>query len=96
MTGHCPHCGEPVMLVPIGTLIAIEQKGCSCDACPALIGPDDASTEPRTPRVPGSVPRSADPAATAIAYASDRHSEENPEYSTRFGGESTATPHSNR
>jgi len=32
------------MLVPIGTIIAIEEKGCSCDARPALIGPDDAST----------------------------------------------------
>ena len=96
MTGHCPHCGEPVMLVPIGTIIAIEEKGCSCDARPALIGPDDASTEPRTPRVPGSVQRSVDPAATAIVDASNGHPEEEPDYSTRFGGESTATPHSNR
>ena len=84
------------MLVPIGTIVVIEQKGCSCDARPALIGPDDAPAEPRTSRVPDSVQRSVDPAATAIAYASDRHSEGNPEYSTRFGGEPTATPHSNR
>ncbi|MEF8976917.1 MAG: hypothetical protein V5A21_11895 [Halapricum sp.] len=84
------------MLVPIGTIIAIEQKGCSCDASPALIGPDDTPAEPRTPRVPDSVQCSADPVATAIVDASDRHLEEDSEYSTRFGGESIATPHSNR
>jgi hypothetical protein len=84
------------MLVPIGTIIVIEQKGCSCDARPALIGPDDASTEPRTPRVPASVQRSVDPAATAIVDTSDGHPEEDPAYSTPSGGESTASPHSNR
>jgi hypothetical protein len=96
MTDHCPHCGEPVILVPIGTLVAIEQKGCSCDARPALIGPDDTPTEPRTPRVPDFVHRSVDPAARAIANANDGRSAEDHEYSTRFAGEPTATPHSNR
>ena len=96
MTGHCPHCGEPVMLVPIGTIVAMEQKVCSCDVQPALIGPDDAPAEPRISRVPDSVQRSVDPAATAIADASDGHPEEAPEYSTRIAGEPTATPHSNR
>ncbi len=84
------------MLVPIGILAAIKQKGCSCDATPELIGPDDAPTEPRTPRVSDSVQHSVDPAATAIADASDGHPEEAPEYSTRFASEPTATPHSNR
>jgi hypothetical protein len=84
------------MLVPIGTIIAIEQKGCSCDARPALIGPDDAPPEPRTRHVPDSVQHSIDPAATSIVDTSDGHLEENPEYSTRFAGEPTASPHSNR
>ena len=84
------------MLDPIGAIVAMEQKVCSCDAQPALIGPDDAPTEPHLVRVPDSVQRSFDPAATAIADASDGYPEEAPEYSTRFGGEPTATPHSNR
>ena len=96
MTGHCPHYGEPVMLVPISTLVASECQACSCDARPALIGPDDAPAEPRTSRVPDSVQRSVDPAATAIVDASNGHPEEEPEYSTRFGGEPTVTRSSNR
>ena len=96
MTGHCLSCGEPVTLVSISTLVTGELQACLCDVEPELIGPDDAPVEPHTSRVPDSVQRSVDPAATSIVDTSDRHSEENPEYSTRFGGESTATPHSNR
>ena len=96
MTGHCPNCGEPVTLVSISTLVTGELQACPCDAEPELIGPDDAPVEPRTPRVPGSVQRSVDPVATAIVDANNGHPEEEPEYSTRFGGEPTATPHSNR
>lgn len=35
-----PHCGEPVRLVPITTLVA-GAKACPCDVGPDLIGPDD-------------------------------------------------------
>ena len=40
VTGHCPHCGEPVMLVPISPLVAGALHGCPCDAEPTpRLGP---------------------------------------------------------
>lgn len=84
------------MLVPIGIIVAMEQKVCSCDARPALIGPDDAPTEPHLVRFPETSPHSDGPAATAIADASDSYVDKESEYSPRFAGEPTATSHSNR
>lgn len=41
VTGHCPHCGEPVRLVPVTRLVAGALSGCACDVHPDLVGPDD-------------------------------------------------------
>lgn len=84
------------MLVPIGTIVAVEQKVCSSDARPALIGPDDAPTEPNLVRFPESSRHIKGPAVTAIADASDSYVDEESEYSTRLAGGPTATSHSNR
>jgi hypothetical protein len=74
----------------------MEQKVCSCDARPALIGPDDAPTEPHLVRFPDSSQHIEGPAVTAIADTSDSYADEELEYSPRFAGEPTATHHSNR
>jgi hypothetical protein len=57
MTGHCPHCGEPVMLVPISTLVASERQARSCDVQPEPAGPVDHLPERQPSPVPTRQPR---------------------------------------
>ena len=96
MTCHCPHCGEPVRLVPITTLVAGEVQGCHCPTEPDLLGTDDDQ---------GCLPPTDSLAATDLkttldetgtAFESVRGLHDKDERSPRSTGESTATRSSNR
>jgi hypothetical protein len=97
MTGHCPHCGEPVVLVPISTLVASERHACSCDVQPALVGPDDPLPERQLSRLPEPPRRDQDIVASAIdAVPGETILDESSEHSARSPGEPTATRSNNR
>jgi hypothetical protein len=97
MTGHCPHCGEPVMLVPISTLVASERQVCSCDVQPDLVGPDDPFPERQPSRLPDPLRRDQDAVAAAIEeIPGETILDESSEHSARSPGEPTATRSSNR
>ena len=97
MTGHCPHCGEPVMLVPISTLVASERQACSCDVQPDLVGPVDPLPERQPSRLPESLYRDQDIVATAIEeIPGETILDESSEHSARSPGELTATRSNNR
>ena len=97
MTGHCPHCGEPVVLVFINTLVASERQACSCDVQPDPIGPDDPLPERQPPRFPEPLRRDQDIVASAIKeIAGESILDESSEHSARSPGEPTATRSSNR
>ena len=97
MTGHCPHYGEPVMLVPISTLVASERQACSCDAQPDLVGPDDPLPERQPSRLPEPLRRDQDIVAAAIKeIPGEPILDESSEHSARSPGEPTATRSSNR
>jgi len=97
MTGHCPHCGEPVMLVPISTLVASERQACSCDVQPDLVGPDDPLPERQPSRLPDLLRRDQDIVAAAIEdIPGETILDESSEHSARSPGEPTATRSSNR
>ena len=97
MTGHFPHCGEPVMLMPISTLVASERQACSCDVQPDLVGPDDPLPERQPSRSPEPLRRDQDIVATAIEEISgETILDESSEHSARSPGEPTATRSNNR
>jgi hypothetical protein len=97
MTGHCPHCGEPVMLVPISTLVASERQACSCDVQPDLVGPDDPLPERQPSRLPEPLRRDQDIVASAIEeIPGETILDESSEHSARSPGEPTATGTSNQ
>jgi len=93
MTGHCPNCGEPVMLVSISTLVARELQACPCEVEPEPIRPEDASYERRPSRFSEQVQRTD----VKLAAAHDEsHLPERTEYSARYTGELNANSTSNR
>jgi hypothetical protein len=97
MTGHCPDCSDPVMLVPISTLVASERQACSCDVQPDLVGPDDPLPERQPSRLPEPLRRDQDIVATAIEGIPDESIlDESSEHSARSPGEPTATRSNNR
>ena len=51
VTAHCPHCGEPVTLVSISTLVTREVQACGCGVDPEPVGPSDGDILPPVPHM---------------------------------------------
>ena len=97
MTGHCPHCGEPVMLVPISTLVAGELQACPCDAEPEPIGPEDSSLDRHPSRFTDPIQwADVERAAGLDGPLDETHLRARREYSARSAGETNAASTSNR
>ena len=92
MTGYCPNCVEPVVLVPISVLVASECQACSCDVQPDPVGPDDPLPERQPSRLPEPLRRDQDIVASAIeGIPGESILDESSEHSARSSGEPTAT-----
>ena len=96
VTCHCPHCGEPVRLVSITTLVAGEVQGCHCPTEPDLLGPDDEQgcLTPIDSLAVTDMETTLD--AAGAAFESVCGLPDKDERSPRSTGEPTATRFSNR